>query len=279
MFLSACQLLSPPVKAPVQEPVEKPETVKEKPRFGLFISGAGANTFAVIPLLELIQSQNIRFEVSAGTGWGAYLAGLYGKSQNVDNLKWNLLKLNQQGVFGTKWFDNKKKRIKILRAITEEFLSSPLNTAFACPVLSKRARLLLLKERQPAVSVLNCLQGLPPLFFSFFKKGGKGSLFSAGPLLEYVRQRVDVVIWLKPSLSLRSLKRDPAFYLFWRELQGYLNRQEELLEKETNMVILKTKGNSFSVDQFSNLSAIIKTPVLLSEQKKIQKMGFSQTDK
>ena len=273
LYFSGCQLISPPPKAPVQEPEKKQEPAKETRTFGLFISGAGANTFAVLPLLELIQNQSIRFEVSAGTGWGAYLAGFYSKSQNVDNLKWNLLKLNQQGVFGTKWFGNKKKRIKILRSITEEFLSSPLNTAFACPVLSKRAKLLLLKEKQPALAVLNCLQGLPPLFFSFFKKGGKGSLFSAGPLLEYVRQKVDVVIWIKPSLSLRSLKRDPAFYLFWQELKAYLNRQEKLLEKEKNLIIIKTKGDSFSVDKFSSLNAIIKTPVLLSEQKKIQTLS------
>ena len=210
---SGCRLLSQ--KTPLtQKPVDKPVAVKDI-KVGLFISGAGANTFSALPLLELMQSQNIRFTLTAGTGWGAWLAGFYAKNQNIDELKWNLLKLKEQGVFGTKWFGNKKKRIKILKAITEEFLSSPLGISFACPVLSRtNFNILFLNRKKPSHSVLSCLQGLPPLFFSFFKKGGRGSVFSAGPLLEYVRQQVDVIIWIKPSLSLKPLRRDPAFYLF-----------------------------------------------------------------
>ena len=275
LCLSACRLLSPPTKKIPEKPetpAEQPQTGPEKPKIGLFISGAGANTFSVLPLLELIQNQNIRFDFVAGTGWGAWLAGLYGQSQSVDDLKWNLLKLNQQGVFGSKWFGNKKKRIKILRAITEEFLSSPLKTSFACPILGKRAKLLLLTGQRPVSAVLNCLQGLPPLFFSFFKRAGQGSVFSAGSLLEHIQQKVDLLIWIKPSLYLKSLKRDPAFYLFWRELSSYLHRQKDQLLEKGQVVILETKPSSFSVDSFSEINRIIKTPVLLSEQQKIQNL-------
>ena len=277
-------MLSPPQKEPPpSEPVEKPVSAKEI-KIGLFISGAGANTFSALPLLELIQNQNIRFEWTAGTGWGAWLAGFYGKNQHTDELKWNLLKLKEQGVFGTKWFGNKKKRIKILKAITEEFLSSPLDIHFACPVLGHKARILFLNEKRVATSVLNCLQGLPPLFFSFFRKAGQGSFFSAGPLLEHILQQVDVVIWIKPALYLRNLRRDPAFYLFWRELSAYLNKQKEQLKKAENVLILETKAKTFSVDSFSHLNSITQTPVLPSEQKKLKrflekKSGFPRPRK
>ena len=271
LSLSACRLLSPPSPIkPTEEPTDQTKPLKDI-KIGLFISGAGANTFSALPLLALLQSQNTRFALTAGTGWGAWLTGFYSKNQNMDELKWNLLKLKEQGVFGTKWFGNKKKRIKILKAITKESLPSSLSTRFVCPALDRHsARILFLNGKRPAVSVLKCLQGLPPLFFSFFKKTGQGSLFSAGSLLEHVRQQVDLLIWIKPAFSLRSLRRDPAFYLFWRELSAYLNRQKEILSPKKEVLILETKAGSFSVENFSNLNAIIQTPVERSEQEKLK---------
>ena len=110
----------------------------------------------------------------------------------------------------------------------------------------------------------------PFVFLFFLKKTGQGSLFSAGSLLEHVRQQVDLLIWIKPAFSLRSLRRDPAFYLFWRELSAYLNRQKEILSPKKEVLILETKAGSFSVENFSNLNAIIQTPVERSEQEKLK---------
>ena len=72
--LSGCQLFS--VKTEKVEPApEKKEEVKktEEPKIGLFISGAGANTFSVVPILELFQTKNLHFDFISGTGWGAWL--------------------------------------------------------------------------------------------------------------------------------------------------------------------------------------------------------------
>ena len=274
--IAGCQLISVNKKK-IKKKKKPPEIIKEeKPKIGLFISGAGANTFSVISLLELFQKNKIHFDFISGTGWGAWLAAVYAKNQNVDELKWNLFKLKEQGVFGTKWFSNKKKRVKILTSITKEALPSPLNTAFVCPALSKKRQFILwLKEQKPALATFNCLNKLPPLFFLFENTKGYGSLFSADLTLKYMREKgMDTLIWIRPSLSLKdSPVQDITFSIFWEELTAHLNSiQKQQLHQYPQTIILETNTSPFSLYDFFEMNTIMKSPAPLSAGTVIDKL-------
>lgn len=282
-FLSACALTRPEKKD--IEPSGKPTPKEEKIKLGLFISGAGANTFSALPFLELFQKQNIPFDFIAGTGWGAWLAGLYAKNQTVDNIKWNLFKLKEQKVFEKHWFRKKRKNTKLLKSITKKALFSPLSIPFVCPAVNSAGQIFWFKEKKPGISVLRCLNNIPPLYFSFENKKEYGSLFSAELTLKYAQKKgINTLIWIKPSIQLKNdLDKTPS--LFWRELIAYLNnmqkrytpkkanhlsyRKKENTQNQNNVIILETKASSFSVSDFSHLHIIMKTPVLLREKQKI----------
>lgn len=270
--VSGCQHVSLK-KGKIKQPFDT-TILQESSKIGLFISGAGANTFSSISLLELFQKEKIQFNFIAGTGWGAWLAALYAKNHSVDELKWHLFKLKEQGVFGTRWFKNKKKRVKILKTLTTEVFSSPLRTPFVCPSLGKNGQLLWMTERRPAQAVFNCLNMVPPLFFLFSKTQGYGSLFSADLTLKYMKDRgINTIIWIRPSFSLKSTEQDITFSIFWNELIAYLNNIQNKYSHEQNQTtILKTKSSSFSLYDFSDLNAIMKSPVPLATREKIYRL-------
>ena len=277
LFFSGCQTISTH-RDKDKTPPEKQEEIaqKEQMRIGLFISGAGANTFSTIPILELLQKEKIKFSAVGGTGWGAWIAALYAKDQNVDELKWNLFKLKEQGVFGTKWFSNKKKRVKILKKITNEALSSTLPIPFVCPFLNNRNYISWMTEITTTQSVFSCLHKLPPLFFSLKKKGGQGSLFSIAPLLKYMQQvqGVELIIWIKPSILLQSTGQSPAFSLFWKELSAYMNGlKEEYINNHNAKIFLLEINQSISfLDDFSKLNAILKSSVPFLLKQKVYRL-------
>lgn len=276
-FFSGCQILSPH-RDKEKAPLEKPEkiTKKEQMRIGLFISDAGANTFSAIPILELLQKEKIAFSAVGGTGWGAWIAALYAKDQSVDELKWNLFKLKEQGVFGTKWFSNKRKRVKILKKITNEALSSTLPIPFICPFLSNRNHISWMTEIKITQSVFSCLHKLPPLFFSLKKTGGQGSLFSVAPLLEYMEQvqGVELIIWIKPSILLQSTGQSPAFSLFWKELSAYMNSLKEgpINNPNRKIFLLEINQSISFLDDFSKLNAILKSSVPFLLKQKVYRL-------
>lgn len=272
--MSGCQLISVKKDPAKKPPEDQTITQEEVPKIGLFISGAGANTFSSIPLLELLQKEKIQFDFIAGTGWGAWIAAVYANNQSADELKWNVFKLKEQGVFGTKWFKNKKKRVRILKTITKEVLSSRLNTSFVCPSLGKNGQLLWLRGRRPMKAVFNCLNMVPPLFFLFGKTKGYGSLFSAHLTLQYLQDRnIHTVIWIKPSVSLKSNEQDMTFSIFWKELAMYLDTiQRQHFYKQMKIIKLDISPSSFSLYDFSELNAIMKSPVHLLNQEKIYRL-------
>ena len=284
--LFGCQLISlkkEPIKPPLKtkEEAEKEESKKvEKPKIGLFISGAGANTFSVVPILELFQKQNLHFDFISGTGWGAWLAAVYAKNQSAEELKWNLFKLKEKGVFGTRWFNNKRKRVKILKALTKEILPSSLSTPFVCPALSKQGKILWFTGNKPTQALFNCLNRLPPLFFFFNKSGIQGSLFSVKPTFTYIQNSgINTLIWLKPSLSTKNFKQDPVFSIFWKELFTHLNtiQKKYLQNTEKNhqkiqTIILETKKSTFSLYDFSHLNTIMKKSLPLSTTEKVYRL-------
>ncbi len=291
---NSCQLFSSQKKVPVQAG-DIQEKSKERRKLGLFISGAGVHTFSSLSLLELLQ--NIPFDFTAGTGWGAWLAALYAKNQSVDELKWNLFKLQEQGIFETKWFDNKRSRAKLLKTLIKETFSSPLQTSFTCPVLDKKGHVSWPRGKRPAQTVLSCLNLLPPFFFSFDNRGKQGSLFSVESTMKYMeRQGIDLILWIKPFLhpSLKKSK-DKLSSLFWKDLFSHLNETKKkflypsfqikskrmaaskhprssTLEKKGKIIILKTPPSPISLDDFSKIKAIIKTPPSFSEKKKIAQL-------
>jgi hypothetical protein len=273
-FMSGCQLISVKTEPTKKSSEDQTTTQKEAPKIGLFISGAGANTFSSLPLLELFQKEKIKFDFIAGTGWGAWIAAVYANNQSVDELKWNVFKLKEQGVFGTKWFKNKKKRVRILKNITKEVLSSRLNTPFVCPSLGKKGHLLWLTERKPAQAVFNCLNRVPPLFFLFGKTKGYGSLFSAHLTLQYLQSKnIHTIIWIKPSVSLKSNEQDMTFSTFWRELDIHLDTmQTQNFYREMKIIRLDISHALFSLYDFSELSAIMKSPVPLLSQEKVYRL-------
>ena len=272
--LSGCQLISFNKKK-TKTPVDKKINQEVKSKIGLFISGAGANTFSAISLLELLQKEKIYFDFFAGTGWGAWLAAFYAKNQSVDEIKWNLFKLKEKGIFDRKWFDNKTKQVKLLKVLTKEILSSPLHTSFVCPALDKEGRILWMTERKPALAVFSCINKLPPLFFSFNQALGQGSLFSAELTMKYMQERgITTLIWIKPFFPLKFIKQDLSFSIFWKELSAYLdNVRKRYIHKDPQIIILETNYPPvFSIYDFSKLNAIMKSPSPLLEKEKIYRL-------
>ncbi len=276
-FLSACALTRPEKKD--IKPLTEPTPEEEKIKLGLFISGAGANTFSALPLLELFQKQNITFDFTAGTGWGAWLAGLYAKNQTVDDIKWNLFKLKEQGVFEKKWFRKKRKNARLLKNITKEALFSPLSVPFVCPVVNNRGQVFWIQEKRSGKNILQCLNNTLPHFFSFGSTKEQGSFFSAELTLKYLQKKgINTLLWVKPNILLKN-EPDKHSILFWRELSAYLNNLQKryTLAKTiqtkgkpwNNIIILETKTSSFSVSDFSQLHTIMKSPVPLREKQKI----------
>ena len=268
IFCSGCRLIQD------LQPFSSDKTPEEKKlKVGLFISGSGALTFSALPLLKLFNQEGIKFDFIAGTGWGAWLSALYAKNQSIDELKWQLFKLKEHGVFGTKWFSNKKKRVKILMDITTQMLPTMLATPFVCPALGSGNNILWLTGRYPARSVFSCLNQVPPLFFRLKKgRGYGGSLFSAGRTLKYMEQRgMDLIIWIQPDFSLKARSQVTTFSIFWQELGAHLKEQEFVRLKTKKLVVFKPKTN-FSIYDFSKLDVIIKTPIASREQKSFDRI-------
>ncbi len=277
--LSACQFFSAQ-REQVKEPSNKEDKedkayMEKKVRIGLFISGAGANTFSAVSLLELFHQEKIRFDFISGTGWGAWLAALYGKHQSVDELKWNLFKLKEQKVFETKWFNNQRKQAKLLRTLTTEALSGGLQNPFVCPALNKKGQMIWLTENRPVSAALGCLNKLPPLFLSFNKISEQGSLFSADISLEYMHNRgMDILIWIKPAFFPKARTEGKTVSFYWKELYSYLNHiQKQSPRKYPKLIILETPFSSFDLDDFSRLNVIMKSPPSLSAREKIYRLN------
>ena len=169
----------------------------------------------------------------------------------------------------------KKKRIKLLKDLTEQALSSPLPTPFICPAIKKTGQISWMTGKNPAEAVLNCLNRLPPLFFFFRNTKGQGSLFSVNQTWEYMQEEgINFLIWIKTPLSLKFSEADPAFFLFWKELSAHLeNIKEPPFPESMEIITLETEQNkAFSLYDFSELNTIIKTPVSLSTLKKIDRL-------
>ena len=276
LFLNGCRTTSTEETDTQKKLPEKQEEIKQKKKLkiGLFISGAGANTFSTVPLLGLLQKEKINFHSVAGTGWGAWIAALYAKNQSLDELKWNLFKLKEQGVFGTKWFNNKKKRIKNLKKITQEVLSSPLPIPFVCPVLNNKNQVSWMTETTPLISVLSCLHKLPPLFFRLQKTKDQGSLFSVDSIIKYMQQaqEVDLVIWIKPVISLSLTNQSPAFSLFWKELSAHMNHLKAEYTNNEKILLLEINSSASFLDDFSNLNVILKNSVPFLLKQKVYRL-------
>ena len=98
------------------------------------------------------------------------------------------------------------------------------------------------------------------------------------------RQGIDIILWIKPFFHPSLKKRkNKLTNLFWKELFSHLNETERkfLYPKTTDRykkskpgqyIILKTKPSSVSLDDFSRINAIMKTPLLFSEKKKIAQL-------
>ncbi len=294
--LSACHILSP--KEPKKEkPTQPTELIKpEKIKIGLFISDAGAGTFSALPLLKLFQQKNIPFDFTAGTGFGAWLSAFYGKNQNVDDIKWSLFKLKEQGIFETKWFSKKEKKAKVFKNLIKETFSSSLPVPFVCPAVNNTGQIFWQKGKSPDKALLNCLNYIPPLFFNFGNKRVSGSLFSVDQTLKHIQEKgISILIWIKPSLSI-SKGSDKALTLFLRELKAHLkyvekqylawskiskdkmrkNQERGAYKTErgayktlSQVIILKPSARGFSYQDFSQLNHIMNPPIPEREKQKI----------
>lgn len=246
-----------------------------KPKIGLFISGAGANTFSAISLLQLLQQENIFFDSYGGTGWGAVVAALYAKNKNVNELKWNIFKLKEQGIFKNSWFKKKVKHLQLLKFLKKEIFPSPLNTSFICPALNNKGQIIWMTNTNISLSLLNCIHNLPPLSLHFEEATKSGSLFSADLVIKNMqKQKIDTLIWIKPALSLKVINFNKKFLIFFKELIAYTEHIKQLaIKNNSKIIIFETKSDSsFSVNDFSKLNAIIKTPPLLKEREQIYRL-------
>ncbi len=187
-------------------------------KVGLFISdGGGEGTFTLIPVLKLLQENQLHFHSITGTGWGAWLAAVFARSQNINQAEWALFKLRQKGVFEDKLFTQKKSQAVALSRMTGEFFNSPLGTEFYCPVLSPRGEL----KFVGAFLLLGCLNALPPLNFVFPGMMYRGSVFAAQAALNRLKLKgMDLIVWLKGPVecALKDLRPGDKELSYWWEL-------------------------------------------------------------
>ena len=250
--LSACQLL---------QKKDTPPDLKEKAKLGLFISGVGAEAFSAVPILEKFQEEKINFHLSSGIGWGAWLSAIYAKNQSAEEIKWNLFKLKEQGVFKKRF---KNKREKVLKKTIKESLSGPLSIPFACPFLHGKD--LIFTFSNSSEKLFYCLQFLPPLFF--FSGKTQGSLFSADRALKALLKSSDSVVWIRSKI--KTNHSDNIQKVFYRELSAYLNRLQKDIKSSKKIIIIETAP--FFPDDFSRLNSIIKTQPAWKEREKIEKL-------
>ena len=198
----SCQSIKWPDKLKPSGEQDIPISEKPSVKIALFISDAGAYTFSAIPVLDFFEQKNLQFDFVAGSGWGAWIAAFYAKQQVTNELKWNLFKLKQKGLFVKKRFFNKNVKKDILVSNIKETFNSPLKTHFACPALNNSGERLWFREYQPVTALLNCLNLLPPLFFKLTQKSHQASLFSTQAMFEYLRsQGMDIIVWIRQSFS------------------------------------------------------------------------------
>ncbi len=241
-------------------------------KIALFISDAGAYTFSAIPVLDFFEQNNLQFDFVAGSGWGAWIAAFYAKNQTTNELKWNLFKLEQKGLFAKKGFFNRNVKKDVLISNIKETFTSSLKTNFVCPALNNKGDRLWFREYQPVTALFNCLNLLPPLFFKLTQKSHQASLFSVHAMLEYLRsQKMNIIIWIRPSFQLKGLGLKGNYAdVFWKELVLNLNQQKE----DENLFIFSLPVFPYSIADFSKLDMIVKSSVPMSVRKK-----FSQVEK
>ena len=267
-LLSSCQTLKQPPGPALEQPAKAVDLLKKKKKLALFISGAGAGTFSALGLLELFHQNNIHFDFLSGSGWGAWLTALYSARQSADDLKWHLFKLKEQKVFESKWLRGRKKQTQFLKTLTKEALSEHSKALFFCPALNDRGQIIWISF--PARASFACINKLSPLFLSFDSIRLSGSLFSAEEVLNRLLEKTpDTLIWIRPAFSLKALKKESLLY--WKELYAYLNHIQKKYSK-LNILILNTKSEGFSPEDFSRLSDIIKTPASFSAKAQIRKL-------
>ncbi len=261
--LTACQFLQR-LKTKDLSVTTETATEKSKPLVGLFISDAGANTFAAIPILEFFQQQNLQFDVIAGSGWGAWLGAFYAKNQNMNQAKWNLFKLQEKKLFQERAFISRKKQTRQLKKSIEQAFLTPLKVPFFCPAINRKEKLVLLSGVRPVRAVLSCLQLVPPLSFQFEKSTQyQGSFLSVKQVLyEMKKRKIDLVVWIKSPIQLglfREEEKESAKF-WWSEWVRFIND----IKTEDFVFVFEPKAFSFSIYDFSKIDAIIKTPLPLS---------------
>lgn len=272
-FLLSVNISCQSIKRSVEpKPSEKEVEVSEKPavKIGLFISDAGVYTFSALPVLDFFEQKNIQFDLVTGSGWGAWIAGFYAKNQTTNELKWNLFKLEQKGLFTETGFFSKKSKKDVLIANIKETFNSPLKTRFACPALNSNGERLWFREYQPVTALLNCLNLLPPLFLRLKTDSYQASLFSTQAAVEYLRsQGMDIIVWIRPVFQLKGLKlKEDYASIFWKELILDLNRHKE----KENVFIFSLPSFPYSIADFSKLDMIVKSTVHSSVVRKFSKL-------
>ena len=268
----SCQSIKKSVEPKSSTKIEEEEVqVSEKPsvKIGLFISDAGVYTFSALSVLDFFEEKNIQFDLVTGSGWGAWIAGFYAKNKTTNELKWNLFKLKQKGLFVKTGFFNKKDKKGILIANIKETFNSPLKTRFACPALNSSGERLWFREYQPVTALLNCLNWLPPLFLKL-TDSHQASLFSTQAAFEYLQsQGMDIIVWIRPVFRLKGLDlKENYAAVFWKELILNLNRQKEL----ENLFIFSLPVFPYSIADFSRLDSIVKSTVPSSVVRKFSSL-------
>ena len=275
LFLSCINISCQSIKGlgDLKPPVEGEVSAIEKPgaKIGLFISDAGVYTFSAIPVLDFFEQKNLQFDFVTGSGWGAWIAGFYAKNQATNELKWNLFKMEQQGLFVKTGFFSKKIKKDILVANIKETFNSPLKMQFACPALNNRGERKWFREYQTVTALFNCLNLLPPLFFKLTQGSHQASLFSSQEALQYLKsQGMDVVVWIRPSFHLKGLDLKADYSdAFWKELVLNLHQQQQ---ESDDLLIFSIPSSSYSIVDFSKLDTIVKSSVPSSVVRKFSKL-------
>ena len=224
-----------------------------QPRVGVIIGPGGALSLSSLGVLKTMQEYNISIDSIVGIGWGAWLAGVFAKNTNVDEVQWSLHKLLKRGFFSSSFLTHPFKLKNLSQELKENFKSStPTKIPFSCPGITHYGVKIWHTEKFLESSVKKCLS-IPP----FFKKGDMGSPFSVRASIKYLqRKKLDQIIWINPIKNTRlTLKKFSSreVYILWTELRASLM----LIPSQKGVFEVSPILKDFGMEDFSKMNDII----------------------
>jgi NTE family protein len=140
-------------------------------KIGLALSGGGANGFAHLGVLQVLEENNIPIHSISGTSMGAIIGGLYALHQDTKVIEEFIQEASQKKLFSIKDIDFKngglfhpKDLIKILKKYISDAQFSDLKIPFSATAADIEAGKEITLREGPLLTALLASSAIPPFF-------------------------------------------------------------------------------------------------------------------